>query len=76
VSVWLNLKAPLFQNRVPDSYRILAVDQEFEKSGMHLFWVYQHFDSPEFDLINDRLKHVGVPLDGFDLFYSGGRIYF
>jgi predicted porin len=54
----------------------VALDQEFEKSGMHLYWVYQHFDSPKLDLINDRLDHVAVPLDGFDLFYSGGRIYF
>jgi len=45
---------------------ILAADQELEKSGMHLYWVYQHFDSPELDLIDSPLKHTSVPLDGFE----------
>jgi predicted porin len=54
----------------------VAVDQELEKSGMHLYWVYQHFDSPELDLIGSNLQHRSVPLEGFDLFYSGARIYF
>jgi len=53
-----------------------AADQEFAKSGMHLYWVYQHFDSPELDLIDNSLKHTSVPLEGFDLFYTGARIYF
>ena len=54
----------------------VAADQELEKSGMHLYWVYQHFDSPELDLIDSSLQHKSVPLDGFDLFYTGARIYF
>jgi predicted porin len=54
----------------------VAADQELAKSGMHLFWVYQHFDSPELDLIDSGLHHQSVPLDGFDLFYTGARIYF
>jgi len=45
---------------------VLAADQELEKSGMHLYWVYQHFDSPELDLIDSSLKHTSVPLDGFE----------
>ena len=43
---------------------------------MHLYWVYQHFDSPELDLIDSDLRHRSVPLEGFDLFYTGARIYF
>jgi hypothetical protein len=47
------------------------------------FEVYQHL-TPEVDLVtrdlavspNGKLKNVGAPLDDFDLFYSGGRIYF
>ena len=54
----------------------VAADQELEKSGMHLYWVYQHFDSPELDLIDSSLQHRSVPLEGFDLFYTGARIYF
>jgi predicted porin len=54
----------------------VAADQELAKSGMHLYWVYQHFDSPELDLIDSSLHHRFVPLDGFDLFYTGARIYF
>ncbi len=54
----------------------IAADQELEKSGMHLYAVYQHFDSPELDLIDSDLRHKSVPLEGFDLFYTGARIYF
>ena len=54
----------------------VAADQELAKSGMHLYWVYQHFDSPELDLIDSDLRHRSVPLEGFDLFYTGARIYF
>jgi hypothetical protein len=43
---------------------------------MHLYRVYQHFDSPELDLIDSSLKRTSVPLEGFDLFYTGARIYF
>ena len=54
----------------------VAADQELAKSGMHLYWVYQHFDSPELDLIDSDLHHRLVPVEGFDLFYTGARIYF
>ena len=54
----------------------VAADQELAKSGMHLYWVYQHFDSPDLDLIDKNLNHRSVPLDAFDLFYTGARIYF
>jgi predicted porin len=53
-----------------------AVDQELAKANMHLYWVYQHFDSPDLDLIDKNLNHRSVPLEGFDLFYTGARIYY
>jgi hypothetical protein len=48
-----------------------------------LFAVYQHL-TPEVDLVTrdptvsptEKLKSVGATLDDFDLFYTGGRIYF
>ena len=53
-----------------------AVDQELAKANMHLYWVYQHFDSPDLDLIDKNVNHRSVPLEGFDLFYTGARIYY
>jgi hypothetical protein len=53
-----------------------AVDQELAKANMHLYWVYQHFDSPDLDLIDKNLNHRSVPLEGSDLFYTGARIYY
>jgi len=43
---------------------------------MHVYFVYQHFDSPDFDVINKHQNELSVPLEGFDLFYAGGRMYF
>jgi hypothetical protein len=61
----------------------LAFDQAIDAAQMHLYAVYQHL-TPEVDLVtrdpavspNGKLKNVGAPLDDFDLFYTGGRIYF
>ena len=61
----------------------LAFDQAIDQASMHLYAVYQHL-TPKVDLVtrdlavspNGKLKNVGAPLDDFDLFYSGGRIYF
>ncbi|MGZ5917936.1 MAG: hypothetical protein ACXWJ4_11590, partial [Methyloceanibacter sp.] len=53
----------------------LALDQELEKSGMHLYAVYQHL-TPNVSLVDQDLKHVAAPLDDFDVFYTGARIYF
>ncbi len=53
----------------------LALDQELEKSGMHLFAVWQHF-TPDVTLVDKNLQHVAAPLDDFNLFYTGARIYF
>jgi predicted porin len=54
----------------------LAFDQSLSAAAMHLYAVYQHFDSPAFDVIDANQKHISVPLDGFDLFYVGARMYF
>jgi predicted porin len=61
----------------------LAFDQAIDAANMHLYAVYQHL-TPEVDLVtrdpsvlpNGKLKSIGAPLDDFDLFYTGGRIYF
>jgi predicted porin len=54
----------------------LALDQSFEAAAFHLYAVYQHFDSPTLDLIDINKDHVPLKLDGFDVGYVGGRIYF
>jgi predicted porin len=53
----------------------LAFDQELAKSGMHLYAVYQHLTA-DVSLIDKNLNPVAAPLDDFDLFYTGARIYF
>jgi predicted porin len=54
----------------------LALDQSFEAAAFHLYAVYQHFDAPSLHLIDPNLDRVPLRLDGFDLGYVGGRIYF
>jgi predicted porin len=54
----------------------LALDQDFESGAFHLYAVYQHFDSPTLNLIDINRDRVPLKLDGFDLGYVGGRIYF
>jgi predicted porin len=53
----------------------VALDQEVVPGAMDLYLVYQHI-SPEVDLVDSALNPVNVPLDNFDLVYSGARIYF
>jgi predicted porin len=53
----------------------LALDQEFAKAGLHVYAVYQHLNA-DISLIDQHLNHVPVPLDDFDLFYTGARLYF
>jgi predicted porin len=69
----------------PGSYQVvgsdvnmwsLAFDQSFDAAAFHIYAVYQHFNEPDFNLINAAKTHISVPLDGFDLGYVGGRIYF
>jgi hypothetical protein len=61
----------------------LAFDQSFESAALHLYAVYQHF-TPDITLVtrdpvfspDGKLKRVGESLDDFDVFYTGGRMYF
>jgi predicted porin len=54
----------------------IAFDQGFEAAAFHLYAVYQHFDDPTLSLIDINKNHVPLKLDGFDLGYVGGRMYF
>ena len=53
----------------------LGFDQAIDSAAMHLYAVYQHLE-PTVDLIDSNLNHVSEPLDNFDLFYTGARMYF
>lgn len=53
----------------------VGVDQALDSANMHLYAVYQHFTA-DVDLVDSSLNHVAAPLDDFQLFYSGARIYF
>jgi hypothetical protein len=54
----------------------IALDQGFEAAAFHLYAVYQHFNDPTLSLIDVNKNHVPLKLDGFDLGYVGGRMYF
>ena len=59
----------------------LSIRQSIRRACIYA--VYQHF-TPDVDLVTrdtavspkGKLKDVAAPLDDFDLFYTGGRIYF
>ena len=53
----------------------VGVDPVLDSANMHLYAVYQHFTA-DVDLVDASLNHVAAPLDDFQLFYSGARIYF
>ena len=61
----------------------MAVDQGFEAAAFHLYAAYQHFNA-DLDLVtrdlafspHGKLKRVGESIDDFDVFYTGGRLYF
>jgi hypothetical protein len=61
----------------------LALDQSFEAAAFHLYAAYQHFDA-NIDLVTrdltvsprGKLKGVAESIDDFDVFYTGGRLYF
>ena len=50
-------------------------DQEVVPGALNLYIAYQHI-TPEIDLVDSGLAPVNVPLDDFDLVYTGARIYF
>ena len=64
----------------------LALDQSFEAAAFHLYAAYQHFDA-SLSLVTrcesstecntfGKLRHVPESIDDFDVFYTGGRLYF
>jgi hypothetical protein len=53
----------------------IAFDQELEAAAMSLYIVYQHIEG-DLDLVDSSLNRVNAPIDGFDVLYTGGRIYF
>jgi hypothetical protein len=57
-------------------FRSRRRDQGFDAGAFHLYAVYQHFDDPTLSLIDVTKTHVPLKLDGFDLGYVGGRMYF
>ena len=76
---------PACPKAVPNCYQVvgtdvpmwfLALDQQLASAAMHVYFVYQHFSEPQFDAINNHQAPFTVPLEGFDIFYAGGRMYF
>jgi predicted porin len=53
----------------------LGFDQSMVNGYLHLYGVYQHLE-PDVDLVDSALNKVNEPLDDFDLFYTGARMYF
>ena len=53
----------------------IALDQQLSAAAMHLYLAYQHFNA-DINLIDVNKNRVPVSLEGFDLLYTGGRIYF
>ena len=51
------------------------LDQAIDSAALHLYGVYQHLTA-DVDLVNSSLAKVNEPLDNFDLFYTGARMYF
>ncbi|HZP08436.1 hypothetical protein, partial [Methyloceanibacter sp.] len=53
----------------------LGYDQSMVNGYLHLYGVYQHLTA-EVDLIDSSQNKVNEPLDDFDLFYTGARLYY
>jgi predicted porin len=53
----------------------VGYDQSMVSGYLHLYGVYQHLTA-DVDLINSSLAKVKEPLDNFDLFYTGARMYY
>ena len=53
----------------------LGFDQGLESASMHLYAVFQHF-TPDVSLVDAAFNHVPAPLDDFNVFYTGARLYF
>jgi len=53
----------------------LGFDQALDSANMHLYAVFEHL-TPNVSLVDKNLNHVAAPLDDFELFYTGARLYF
>jgi hypothetical protein len=53
----------------------VGYDQAIDSAALHLYGVYQHLTA-DVNLIDSSLAKVNEPLDNFDLFYTGARMYF
>ena len=53
----------------------LGYDQAIDSAALHLYGVYQHLTA-DVNLVDSSLAKVKEPLDDFDLFYTGARMYF
>ena len=53
----------------------LGFDQAVDSANMHLYAVFEHL-TPDVSLVDKNLNHVVAPLDEFELFYTGARLYF
>jgi hypothetical protein len=62
------------------------LDRSFEAAAFHLYAAYQHFDA-DVSLVTrcessttcnsfGKLRQVPESIDSFDVFYTGGRLYF
>ena len=67
----------------PGTFVNIGVPVEITGSEVHLYAAYQHFNA-DLDLVTrdpavspqGKLKSVGESIDDFDVFYTGGRLYF
>jgi predicted porin len=80
---FVNISVPVEVTGTEVDRWFLAVDQGFEAAAFHLYAAYQHFNA-DLDLVtrdlafspHGKLKRVGESIDDFDVFYTGGRLYF
>jgi hypothetical protein len=89
---FVNINTPVELTGTEVNRWFLALDQDFAAAAMHLYAVYQHFDADLNLVTRDgvscapnnnlncasfgKLRAVPEKIDDFDLFYTGGRIYF
>jgi hypothetical protein len=86
VGTFANIDTPVQITGSEVNRWFLALDQSFESAAFHLYAAYQHFDA-DVSLVTrnvvcepackfGKLRNVPERIDDFDLFYTGGRIYF
>jgi hypothetical protein len=80
---FVNIGVPVQMTGSEVNRWFLAFDQDFASAAFHLYAVYQHFTA-DLDLVTrdlsvspkGKLKAIGESIDDFDVFYTGGRLYF